>query len=179
MGMVTRAEISKVKLVLPVFEAAAGDIDWPAELDQAMTAALGAGWAVLTLLGICSRESRFGILLDKNGRGDHGHGYGLMQIDDRSHPAFIATGKWRDAQASAEYAIKLLRDNFNTLGKFFELFGGDYALLWWGAVAAYNCGAGNVLKARRRGRHADYYTTGRDYSADVKKRAAYLEEALT
>ena len=54
MGMVTRAEISKVKLVLPVFEAAAGDIDWPAELDQAMTAALGAGWAVLTLLGICS-----------------------------------------------------------------------------------------------------------------------------
>lgn len=38
-------------------------IDWPPEI----------------IAGIISRESRFGLLLDAEGKGDHGHGFGLCQ----------------------------------------------------------------------------------------------------
>lgn len=36
------------------------------------------------LAGIASRESRGGAVLDRNGEGDNGHGFGLMQVDNRN-----------------------------------------------------------------------------------------------
>ena len=67
---------------------------------------------------------------------------------------------------------------FNYLGDDFELFGVDYAALFQGAIAAYNCGSGNVRKALETGQDVDARTTGKDYSADVIGRAIALKEAL-
>lgn len=44
-----------------------------------------------------------------------------------------------------------------------------------GALAAYNCGAGNVLRALRQGVDVDFYTAGRDYSQDVLDRAGFFQ----
>jgi hypothetical protein len=44
-----------------------------------------------------------------------------------------------------------------------------------GALAAYNCGTGNVLHALRQGFDLDFYTSGRDYSRDVLNRAGFFQ----
>jgi soluble lytic murein transglycosylase-like protein len=68
--------------------------------------------------------------------------------------------------------------SYNYLADRFEYFGEDYGRLFWGAIAAYNCGAGNVAKAVANGQDPDSRTTGRDYSWDVRRRALELMEAL-
>jgi soluble lytic murein transglycosylase-like protein len=44
-----------------------------------------------------------------------------------------------------------------------------------GALAGYNAGPGNALRAIRDGRDVDFYTTGRDYSKDVLNRAGFFQ----
>jgi hypothetical protein len=44
-----------------------------------------------------------------------------------------------------------------------------------GALAAVNCGIGNVLHAIRQGADLDFYTSGRDYSRDVLHRAGFFQ----
>lgn len=173
MGSVTRAEMAKAKEMGGIFRKAAATVEWPPELDAALRPKLGADWDVLTLMAICSRESRFGLLLDKDGRGDAGHGLGLMQIDDRSYPEF-AEADYQDPETNILKGAEVLQGKYNYLADHFELFKENFAALWWGAVAAYNCGEGNVHKALEQGRGVDYYTTGRDYSFDVKNRAIFL-----
>ena len=164
---------------LPVFQAAADAYRWPEELEAVMQQALGPRCMTWVLMGIASRESRFGLLLDENGRGDGGHGHGIMQIDDRSHAGFCSSGQWHDLAASLEYIHKnVIVPAFNYLGDHFELFGEDYTALFRGAIAAYNCGPGNVQKAMEAGQDVDARTTGKDYSADVIERAMALKEAL-
>lgn len=41
-------------------------------------------------------------------KGDHDHGYGMMQIDDRSHSVFIRSGKVYDLQKQMVYAMDAL-----------------------------------------------------------------------
>jgi len=43
------------------------------------------------------------------------------------------------------------------------------------AVASYNCGPGNVLRAIQDGRDIDFYTAGRNYSKDVLNRAGWFQ----
>jgi len=43
------------------------------------------------------------------------------------------------------------------------------------AVASYNTGAGNVLRAVRDGRDVDFYTAGRNYSSDTLNRAGWFQ----
>ena len=116
------------------------------------------------IAGIGDRETRWGThpACKPKGpecTGDNGHGRGLMQIDDRFHSEWIKTGAWKDPRQNINYACNLLKANLASLGDLRA------------AVAAYNCGAGNVGKALRRGLDVDAYTTGKDYSADVLKRA--------
>jgi len=172
-------EFDRAREFLPVFQTAADAYQWPAELEVVMREALSPRWMTWVLMGIASRESRFGLLLDENDRGDGGHGHGIMQVDDRSHAGFCSSGQWHDLAASLEYVHKnVIVPAFNYLGDDFELFGVDYAVLFQGAIAAYNCGSGNVRKALEARQGVDARTTGKDYSVDVIGRAIALKEAL-
>lgn len=176
----TSEQLERCKERLPIFKTAADKYSWPDELKAVMVPSLGPDWAEWVLAGINARESRFGALLDANGLGDGGHGHGEMQIDDRSHPAFCASGKWKDLSASLEYVhANVIVPAFNTIGNYGEYFDDgkgaiDYAKLFWAAIAAYNCGVGNVLKALAAGDDPDSRTTGRNFSADVNATATAL-----
>jgi hypothetical protein len=164
---------------LPIFLAAADAYQWPEELEAIMFKTIGAEWMKYVLMGINSRESRFGRLLDEDGLGDGGHGHGEMQIDDRSHKAFCASGRWRDLAASLEYVhANVIIPSFNYLADYFALVGEDYERLFWAAIAGYNAGPGNVRKALEAGALPDSVTTGRNYSRDVKARALAFKEVL-
>lgn len=177
--VVSPEEIPLARERLEIFRAAAENMNFPEEVGEALAEDLGPGWLIWILMAIDSRESRFGLLLDEDGLGDHGHGHGELQIDDRFHGAFLATGKWRDLGESLAYAYEsVLKPFFNLLADNFELFHEDYGELFWGTISAYNAGAGGVLKALEAGQTADYATTGHDYAQDVKARALELMDAL-
>ena len=173
-------ELDAAKDRLPIFQAAASQYNWPTELVTAMQADLGTpDWMTWVLVAIDSRESRFGMLLDADGLGDAGHGHGEMQIDDRSHSAFCSNGGWKDLAASLAYIHRnVIIPSYNYLANRFGYFQEDYAKLFWGVVAAYNCGAGNVAKAVANGDDVDSRTTGKNYSSDVRERALQLFAAL-
>jgi hypothetical protein len=171
--------IQAAKRRLPIFRAAAAKYQWPEEVDNLLAIDLGPDWMAWVLMGICSRESQFGLLLDQEGKGDNGHGHGEMQIDDRSHGRFCASGKWRTLADSLDYVHRaVIVPAFNYLGERFDLFDENYERLFWATVAAYNCGPGNVFRALQTGQDPDVRTTGRDYSQDVRRRAREVRDAL-
>jgi len=179
-------EIDLARDRIPIFQAAADAYTFPDELKALMEPMLGPNWFMWVLMGIDSRESRFGLLLDEDGLGDHGHGHGELQIDDRSHGPFCDSGEWEDLAASLAYVHKnVIIPSFNYLGNKFDLFGEDYGSLFWATIAAYNCGQGNELKAVEEddgvpgiGDDIDERTAGHNYSADVRRRALALRGAL-
>jgi soluble lytic murein transglycosylase-like protein len=92
----------------------------------------------IALAAIMERESEGGETLTPrgpSGTGDGGHGRGLMQIDDRWHPLFVASGLWRVPEFNVVYAARLLRDNLRALA-------GEYPA----AIAAYNAGLGTIRR---------------------------------
>ncbi|HLC15404.1 MAG TPA: peptidoglycan-binding protein [Thermodesulfovibrionia bacterium] len=141
--------------------------------------------------GIGSRESNWGLALKPvgpAGTGDFakrssrkpfrpgplppdggGFGRGLMQIDYDAHD-FARGNDWKDPKKSLLFGMKVLTDNRNFIAKKTSLQG---EALLRAAVAAYNCGAGNVLKAIQKGRDVDFFTAGRDYSKDTLNRAGF------
>ncbi|SRR6266545_4198772 len=144
------------------------------------------------LAGIGSRESGWGLRLKPRGpagTGDFiprrfptrfrtgplppdggGFGRGIMQIDYDAHP-FARTGAWRRAKANIEYGARVLGGNRDFLKNKTNL---TPEPLLRASIAAYNCGAGNVLRAIRDSRDLDYYTAGRNYSADVLNRGGWF-----
>lgn len=127
------------------------------------------------ILGIGSRESRWGLALTPRGpagTGDHGNGHGLLQVDIRYHPAHIASGDWKDPVKHLAYGITYLRNCMDTFTKRTGMTG---LTALQGAVAGYNCGAGNSSRAWSAGLDIDYYTTGRDYSRNVFSRAGWFQ----
>ncbi len=102
---------------------------------------------------------------------DGGFGRGLMQIDFDAFE-FARTGNWQDPDANIHEGCNVLKSNLDLLGRKTSLTGRD---LLQAATAAYNCGAGNVLKAVRDNQDVDSFTTGKDYSADVLNRAGFFQ----
>ena len=116
------------------------------------------------LAALASRETHFGFLLDKDGLGDHGNGFGIMQVDKRYHRPkgtpwsldniIQGAGIWSDyyAQVKAKHS--------------------SWDPRYWvkGACVAYNSGVDNVGTINRM----DAGTTGADYGADVCARAQHL-----
>ena len=115
------------------------------------------------LLGaIASRESRGGNALDSTGHGDGGHGFGIMQIDDRSWNADKSEGPKGLAhidQAAAILAFKLETTEHTP--------GLEDAEALATAVSRYNGGRGLAFP------RSDEGTTGADYMNDVWQRARF------
>ncbi len=175
----------------------------PAMLAQAAAATsfkqfiLGAaqhfGFQSAVICGIGSRESGWGLLLKPPGPGGTGdfaprknikpfrpgplppdgggYGRGLMQIDFDAFP-FARTGNWRDPQANIQFGCQVLHNNLVFVSKNTTLQG---LMLLRGAVAAYNCGPGNVRTAVQQSKDVDFFTAHCNYSADVLNRAGFFQ----
>jgi type VI secretion system secreted protein VgrG len=128
------------------------------------------------ILGLMSRESNFGTALDANGRGDHGHGYGILQVDDRTikNP--------RGGPYSYEHldqAMGIFDDKLAEVKAAHPGWTADEQLA--GAVSAYNQGAGNVAtrpSSLSGWERMDSTTTGHDYSMDTWARAQWYADNL-
>jgi len=89
------------------------------------------------------------------------HGFGFMQIDIASFPAFVRSGDWKDAGKVYKMALAVLEDKRKYLKAHFPtLTGSDCER---SITAAYNCGEGNAGKAIIAGQDVDTRTAGRDY----------------
>jgi hypothetical protein len=156
-------------------------------------AAAAAGLLPAVVAGLGSRQSRWGLALQPRGAEGTvdlaprpflqpwrdaplppdglGFGRGLLRIDYDAH-AFARSGAWRDPAANIAQGCQILSEARALLRRRTVLHG--QALLR-GALAAYNCGTGNVLHAMRQGFDLDFYTSGRDYSRDVLNRAGFFQ----
>src|SRR5262245_45037615 len=76
------------------------DGDWIAHFRQA---AADYSFPVEVLLAIASRETNM-----RNIVGDGGHGFGIMQIDDRSFPDWCHSGAWKDVGAGVKKGALVL-----------------------------------------------------------------------
>ena len=130
------------------------------------------GLRASVLASVCWRESAFGLTLSPPGPagvGDAGHGRGLMQIDDRSHAVWLAVNNWRDPATNIDGGAEILAQAY----AYFRMPGASAndprplsgAALDKAALAAYNAGAGAVLRAIIAGQDPDSVTTGHDYGS--------------
>jgi len=119
------------------------------------------------LLAVASRESGC-----RNIVGDHGHGRGVFQIDDRFHGDWLrrqgalAPGAVPSAAAGARYAAGLLRANLDEGAR--RGLVGRRRLKF--ALSAYNAGVGGAWIGLSERGDSDAETTGVDYGADVMRR---------
>ena len=115
------------------------------------------------LAAIASRESRGGAVL-KNGFGDGGHGFGIMQVDDRN-PFPVQQDGGPAGQPHINQATKILADKLaQVIQKFPALSAVEQLEM---AVSRYNGGAG------KQPPNSDQGTTGGDYMNDVWARARF------
>ncbi|KAM6145516.1 LOW QUALITY PROTEIN: lysozyme g-like [Phoenicopterus ruber ruber] len=115
------------------------------------------------IAAIISRESHAGKIL-KGGWGDNGNGFGLMQVDKRSHKP---VGAW-NSEAHIIQGTKILVDMIKTIQRKFPRWTKDQQLK--GGISAYNAGPRNVQTYDK----LDIGTTD-DYSNDVVARAQYYK----
>jgi Transglycosylase SLT domain len=133
--------------------------------DTLNAAAAASGMPPALLAAIASRESRCGNVLDGDGWGDGGNAFGVMQVDKRSHD-IEGLPDPRSLGHISQAAGILAQAFAAAAGKFPDA---PQARQLQAAVAAYNCGMGNVESPDT----ADAVTTGHDYSNDVWARATF------
>jgi hypothetical protein len=136
------------------------------------------------LMAIASRETNM-----RNIIGDGGHGYGIMQIDDRSFPEWCNSGLWKDVHAGIQKGALVLHSKQETIrsgqGKSLRVGGKPFVGkaniskddLLRTAIAAYNSGLWAYYNLTKYG-DPDRRTTGRDYSEDVAKRSQIFRKRL-
>jgi len=139
-----------------------------AGLFTSTAAKFGMSAALLAALG--SRESRICAALDENGWGDHGNGFGILQVDKNSH--VIEGAESPISPAHMEQATGILVRNIDHVRANHPDWDDVYVLK--GGVAAYNCGVSNVQTIEGM----DIGTTGDDYSSDVIARAKYYQNHI-
>jgi Putative peptidoglycan binding domain/Transglycosylase SLT domain len=144
--------------------------------------------------GLGSRESHWGLILKPDGAGpagtgdftprrfptrfrtgplppNSGFGRGLMQIDFDAYE-FARTGNWQDPAANIHFGCQVLAESRDFIQRKTNLEG---RALLRAALAGYNAGPGNALRALRDGNDIDFFTAGRDYSKDVLNRAGFFQ----
>jgi LysM repeat protein len=123
------------------------------------------GLPAMLLYALGSRETNLrNVMGDKTQRKGESsprfHGFGVWQRDSGSFA--VDESYLKDVRRQADDAAALLATHHRNFGR------------WDAAVAAYNCGAGNVKAALAAGQPVDLHTAGNDYSADVLARHAFL-----
>ncbi|MCJ8733812.1 hypothetical protein PDJAM_G00227940 [Pangasius djambal] len=116
------------------------------------------------IAAIISRESRAGAAL-VDGWGDHGNGFGLMQIDKRYHQL---RGAWNSEEHITQ-GTEILIDAIRAIQRKFPKWPEEHQFK--GGISAYNAGVGNVRTYERM----DIGTTGNDYANDVVARAQWFK----
>lgn len=116
------------------------------------------------LAAIASRESRGGNVLAADGTGDNGHGFGLMQVDDRN-PFPVVRTKGPFGQPHIDQATEILKGKLDTVRLKFPGLAQEKQLAT--AVSRYNGGRGKPHP------DSDLGTTGGDYMNDVWARARF------
>jgi hypothetical protein len=125
--------------------------------------------------------------------GDNGHGYGLMQIDNRSFPEWVNLGAWKIAESCIDKGAEVLADKRTEIqdsvgkkltvksqaGASYEfegkpIAGGDLLRV---AVAAYNSGLWAYYHYSKA-HDVDQGTTGQNYSKDVLAKAIRFKPLL-
>lgn len=142
-----------------------------------ITSANKYGLDPVLLFAIMWQESRWGETLSTkgpDGTGDHGHGRGLMQIDDRAHRDWIAKNNWQDPATNISYGAKVLADNVS----FFKNKGYSGNELTFNSLAAYNTGAGNVMNSIKAQISAEHTTANRNYSSSVLSHYKKIMDSL-
>ncbi|CAH1266915.1 LYG1 [Branchiostoma lanceolatum] len=117
------------------------------------------------IAAIISRESRAGAALAADGTGDHGNGYGLMQVDIRYH----STEGGPYSTTHIKQGTQILIDTINCVKRRHPDWTAEMALK--GGLSGYNAGCGNVQSYAGM----DVGTTGDDYGNDVAARAQWLK----
>ena len=115
------------------------------------------------LATIASRESRGGNVLDRDGWGDGGNAFGMMQVDKRFHQVEVEGGP--AGQKHIDQATAILQDKLEGVERQFNNLSGSAQLQT--AVSRYNGGR------RFAAPNSDEGTTGGDYMNDVWARARY------
>jgi hypothetical protein len=153
-------------------------------LDSFTKAATTYTFPIEILLGVASRETNMNNII-----GDGGHGYGIMQIDDRSFPEWCQSGQWKNVDAAIDkgaFVLDLKRQQvIDGQGKDLEVGGVSFHGasdidphdLLRISLAAYNSGLW-AYYSFSQGLDPDARTTGHDYSADTLKRAEFLKSLL-
>ncbi|ETE65506.1 hypothetical protein L345_08708 [Ophiophagus hannah] len=116
------------------------------------------------IAAIISRESHAGTIL-KDGWGDHGNGFGLMQVDKRYHKI---VGTW-DSEEHINQGALILCSMIEEIKKKFPPWTNEQQLK--GGISAYNAGPKNVQSYERM----DIGTTKNDYANDVVARAKFYK----
>jgi Transglycosylase SLT domain len=125
--------------------------------------------------------------------GDNGHGYGLMQIDNRSFPEWVNSGAWKNAKPCIDKGAEVLDSKRTEIQKGIgekltlktlagvayefegkQITGADLLRV---TVAAYNCGLWAYYHFSK-GNDVDRGTRGQDYSKDVLAKAARFKPLL-
>lgn len=115
------------------------------------------------ITAVLMRESRAGLALDAEGRGDNGHGHGLMQIDDRTWGSWLVANDWLDPYTNIKKGAEILASNLS----YFEGRGLVEPELTRAAAAGYNAGPGRVWSWIQDSGNPDAGTAGHDYGASV------------
>ena len=102
---------------------------------------------------------------------DGGFGRGLLQIDYDAYD-FARTGDWKDPAANIRFGCQVLAESRDFIRRKTGLEG---RALLQAALAGYNAGPGNALRALRDGYDIDFFTAGRNYSKDVLNRAGFFQ----
>jgi hypothetical protein len=116
------------------------------------------------LLAIASRETNM-----RNIKGDFHdgafHGFGIMQVDVGTDPAFCAAWTPENVEGSIQRGTAILAGKRDSLAA--KAITDPKAI-----AAAYNTGAANVIRSVQNGLDPDRTTTGHDYGSDVMARRA-------
>jgi hypothetical protein len=145
-------------------------------------AALKYDFPLALLMAIASRETNMTNMKGDFRKSKHFpsggyHGYGIMQVDVGTDPAWIVSGAWQKVDQAIMHGTKLLSDKRNQLN---NMWSGTRTLkeFLWVLAASYNHGAEGSYNDFKAHGSPDLHTTGHDYGADVLGRMAEFQQLL-